>query len=163
MVVSSNIQKRVAAAAKEVTQAKAKTAAAKKVKTDLEKQLKQANAAIKVAEKEEKDAMEWHDHVANSGKNIGVNGAGNNDSGQANGNGNRGGGINGGVAGNKGVRKAMKKARKVGMKRRRRGRRAVNGFFKLMMKAKAADAPSFVFNGKTYKKKIRGQLHFYKS
>jgi hypothetical protein len=53
---------------------------------------------------------------------------------------------------------AERKAKKVSMKKR-----AVNGFFKLMMKAKASNAPSFVYNGKTYKKKTKGHLTFYKA
>jgi len=55
--------------------------------------------------------------------------------------------------------KSMKKAKKAsGMKKRK-----VNAFFGLMMKAKKSNAPSFVYNGKTYKKKTKGHLVFYKA
>ena len=53
--------------------------------------------------------------------------------------------------------KSMKKAAKKG------GMKKVNEFFKLMMAAKKKDAPSFLYNGKTYKKKTKGHLTFYKA
>ena len=62
-----------------------------------------------------------------------------------------------GRKGKKGSKKATKKAtKKVGKKRK------VNGFFSAMIKAKKSGAPSFSYNGKTYKKHTKGPLTFYK-
>lgn len=53
---------------------------------------------------------------------------------------------------------SMKKMsmKKTGMKRK------MNEFFKLQMAAKAKNAPTFVYNGNTYKRKTKGHLVFYK-
>ena len=62
-----------------------------------------------------------------------------------------------GRKGKKGSKKATKKAtKKVGKKRK------VNGFFSAMIKAKKSGAPSFSYNGKTYKKHTKGHLVYYK-
>ena len=57
------------------------------------------------------------------------------------------------------MKSGMKKksAMKSGMKRGK------NPFFKLMLAAKAKNAPSFSYNGKTYKRKTKGHLVFYKA
>jgi len=61
-----------------------------------------------------------------------------------------------GRKGKKGSKKATKKAtKKVGKKRK------TNGFFSAMIKAKKSDAPSFSYNGKTYKKHTKGHLVYY--
>ena len=61
-----------------------------------------------------------------------------------------------GRKGKKGSKKATKKAtKKVGKKRK------TNGFFSVMIKAKNSDAPSFSYNGKTYKKHTKGHLVYY--
>ena len=59
--------------------------------------------------------------------------------------------------GKKGSKKATKKATKKSGKKRK-----VNGFFSAMIKAKKSGAPSFSYNGKTYKKHTKGPLTFYK-
>jgi len=59
--------------------------------------------------------------------------------------------------GKKGSKKATKKAAKKSGKKRK-----VNGFFSAMIKAKKSGAPSFSYNGKTYKKHTKGPLTFYK-
>ena len=67
-----------------------------------------------------------------------------------------------GRKGKKGSKKATKKAtKKVGKKVGKK--RKVNAFFKLMMNAKKSGAPSFSYNGKTYKKRTKGPLTFYKA
>jgi len=58
--------------------------------------------------------------------------------------------------GRKGSRKGSKKVGKT-------GKRKTNAFFKLMMNAKKSDAPSFSYNGKTYKKRTKGHLVYYKA
>ena len=56
---------------------------------------------------------------------------------------------------------AMKKAAKKSMKKG--GKRPLNLFFSSMLKAKAAGAASFTYNGKTYKKKAgKNGMVFYK-
>ena len=57
------------------------------------------------------------------------------------------------------MKKSMKKksAMKVGMKR------AKNQYFTLMLAAKAKGLPSFNYNGKVYKRKVKGHLVFYKA
>lgn len=52
------------------------------------------------------------------------------------------------------------KSKKSGKKK---GKRGVNAFFKLQLKAKKNDDPSFTYNGKKYVKKTKGHLVFYKS
>ena len=54
--------------------------------------------------------------------------------------------------GKKGSKKATKKNGK---------KRKTNGFFSAMIKAKKSDAPSFSYNGKTYKKHTKGHLVYY--
>lgn len=51
----------------------------------------------------------------------------------------------------------MKKAMKSGMKRGK------NEFFTLMLSAKNKNAPFFQYNGKTYKRKEKGHLVYYKA
>ena len=60
--------------------------------------------------------------------------------------------------GKKGSKKATKKATKKSGKKRK-----VNGFFSAMIKAKKSGAPSFSYNGKTYKKHTKGHLVYYKA
>ena len=62
-----------------------------------------------------------------------------------------------GRKGKKGSKKATKKATKKSGKKRK-----MNGFFSAMIKAKKSGAPSFSYNGKTYKKHTKGHLTFYK-
>ena len=62
-----------------------------------------------------------------------------------------------GRKGKKGSKKATKKATKKSGKKRK-----INGFFSAMIKAKKSGAPSFSYNGKTYKKHTKGPLTFYK-
>jgi hypothetical protein len=54
----------------------------------------------------------------------------------------------------------------VGGKRKTRkqkgGKRKLNGYFKLMLDAKKSEAPSFKYDGKTYKRVKRGHLYVYK-
>ena len=50
-----------------------------------------------------------------------------------------------------------KSAMKSGMKRKK------NQFFTLMLAAKNKGAPTFLYNGKTYKRKQKGHLVFYKA
>ena len=40
------------------------------------------------------------------------------------------------------------------MKKTRKGKKKMNEFFKLLIKAKKSGAPSFVYKGKTYKRKV---------
>jgi len=63
--------------------------------------------------------------------------------------------------GKKGSKKATKKATKKAAKKSGK-KRKVNGFFSAMIKAKKSGAPSFSYNGKTYKKHTKGPLTFYK-
>ena len=72
--------------------------------------------------------------------------------------------------GRKSSKKTAKKSRKSSKKSRstkktrktRKGKRKTNAFFTLMMKAKKSNAPSFKYNGKTYNKKQKGHLVYYK-
>lgn len=62
--------------------------------------------------------------------------------------------------GSKKSRKGSKKSRKASKKTRKGGK---NEFFKLMLKAKKDNAPSFKYNGKTYHRKQKKHLVFYKA
>ena len=72
-------------------------------------------------------------------------------------------------ASKKSMRRASRKSGKRSGKRRsskKSGKRRSgkkNAFFSLMLAAKKKDAPSFEYNGKTYKKKTKGHLVFYKA
>lgn len=68
-------------------------------------------------------------------------------------------------ASKKSMRRASRKSGKRSGKRKSGKRRSgkKNAFFSLMLAAKKNDAPSFKYNGKTYKKKTKGHLVFYKA
>lgn len=68
-------------------------------------------------------------------------------------------------ASKKSMRRASRKSAKRSGKRKSGKRRSgkKNAFFSLMLAAKKKDAPSFVYNGKTYRQKKKGHLVFYKA
>jgi len=47
-------------------------------------------------------------------------------------------------------------------KKRRGTKKGMNKFFTLMLQAKRSNAPQFKYNGKTYKRKIKGKFVCYK-
>jgi protein-disulfide isomerase len=71
------------------------------------------------------------------------------------------------------MKAAMKKAgmkksamKKSGMKKKsamKSGMKKKNQFFTLMLAAKNKGAPTFLYNGKTYKRKQKGHLVYYKA
>ena len=64
-------------------------------------------------------------------------------------------------ASRKSAKRSGKKSGKKKSGKKRSGKK--NAFFSLMLDAKKRDAPAFVYNGKTYKKKTKGHLVYYKA
>lgn len=63
--------------------------------------------------------------------------------------------------GSKKSRKGSKKSRKASKKTRKGGKK--NAFFTLMLKAKKDNVASFKYNGKTYHRKQKKHLVYYKA
>ena len=61
----------------------------------------------------------------------------------------------------KGKKSGSKKSR--GVKKTRRASRGKNAFFKIMLDAKKKNLPSFKYNGKTYHRKQKKHLVYYKA